>query len=373
MITYPAFRRSRDRMLGGVAGGLAEHLGVPAVAVRVFFAAACFATGLGLVLYIALWVLSPLEQHEENAAPQSRVQPAQWLLVALAILGCTVGAGFGFGIALALPVVVILVGAVVVWGASARQSSLKVLLSVFGVVLVCIGVITSLRLWQGPYFFAALSSVLVTLLGAGALALPFARGFLDKLTAEREASAVEAQRVQIANQLHDSVLQTLALIQKRSSEPEVQQLARRQERELRQWLFAPRQEASVFAAIERACAEVEDTFGITITPVLVGEDGPMNSTAAEAVAAAREAMVNAAKHSGEQHCDVYAELIFGELQIFVRDRGTGFDPDVIDPSRHGIHDSIMARIERAGGQAMIRSEQGTEVEIRVAMDQEVAQ
>ncbi|AZA09917.1 ATP-binding protein [Corynebacterium pseudopelargi] len=372
MITYPAFRRSRDRMLGGVAGGLGEHLGVPTVTVRVLFAAACFANGLGLVLYIALWVLSPLQPAQQEPHEQSQVQPAQWALVVLAIFGCAFGAGFGFGIALVLPVVVILCGAVVVWGATARQSSRKVLLSVVGVALVCIGVMSSLRLWQGPYFFAAFSSVLVTLLGAGALALPFARGFLDKLTAEREASAVEAQRVQIANQLHDSVLQTLALIQKRSSEPEVQQLARRQERELRQWLFAPRQEASVFAAIEHACAEVEDTFGITITPVLVGEDCPMNHNADQAVAAAREAMVNAAKHSGEQHCDVYAELIFGELQIFVRDRGAGFDPDAIDPSRHGIQDSIMARIERAGGQAIIRAEQGTEVEIRVAMDQEVA-
>ncbi|AZA10773.1 ATP-binding protein [Corynebacterium gerontici] len=378
MFAYPAFRRSRSRMLGGVAGGLAEHLGMPPLAARALFAVLCFAGGVGLALYLALWILSPLRSVAEHEQRQEANVPAwHWLLVALAILGCTFGAGIGIGLELTISLAVILVGGVVVWAAlTTNHSQRRKLLSAAGVALVLLGVLSSTQLWQGPYLLAAVTSVLFTLLGAGVLALPVARGFLDKLASEREAKAVEEQRVRIAQQLHDSVLQTLALIQKRSTEAEIQRLARRQERELRQWLFAPREDASIFAAIEQACANVEDDFGISITPVVVGEDAQMTSNAAEAVAAAREAMVNAAKHSGEQRCDVYAELSFGELHIFVRDRGAGFDLNTIDPSRQGIKGSIQSRVHNVGGQVTIRSDEGTEVAIRVPMyeaNQEVAQ
>lgn len=375
MIAYPAFRRSRARMLGGVAGGLAEHVGITPLTARAIFAVLCFVNGIGLVLYLALWALSPLHTvQERDAQDHSGAPPAHWLLVVLAIMGCAFGAGLGFGPVLTLSLVTIMVGGVVVWGAFATMhTQRRMLLSAVGVVLVVLGVFSSIQLWRGPYFFAALTSVLFTLLGAGALALPVVRGVLDKLASEREAKAVEAQRVHIAQQLHDSVLQTLALIQKRSTEPEIQHIARRQERELRQWLFAPREEASVFAAIEQACANVEDDFGIAITPVVVGEDAQMTHNASEAIAAAREAMVNAAKHSGEQRCDVYAELSFGELQIFVRDRGVGFKPDSVDPSRQGIKGSVQTRIRNVGGQVTIRSDGGTEVAIRVPVQQEVTQ
>ena len=169
------------------------------------------------------------------------------------------------------------------------------------------------------------------------------------------------------------MLQTLALIQKRADDPvEVARLARGQERELRQWLFDSEEKASqsVFAAVETACGEVEDIFGIRIAPVTVGADTGLTEETKAAVLAAREAMVNAAKHAGVDTLDVYAELLGGELSIFVRDRGPGFDPERIPADRHGIRDSIRGRMERAGGSARIRTApgEGTEVAVTVPVD-----
>jgi hypothetical protein len=165
----------------------------------------------------------------------------------------------------------------------------------------------------------------------------------------------------------------LALIQKRANNPEeVVRLARSQERELRQWLFDPVTDVTVLAALQRASGEVEDTFGVRITPVTVGEDIPLDDANQACVLAAREAMVNAAKYAGDSSIDVYAET-FGGLTIYVRDRGPGFDLDAIPADRHGVRDSIFGRVERAGGEVTIHStpvaanpeQHGTEVEIRL--------
>ncbi|NLF91355.1 MAG: ATP-binding protein, partial [Corynebacterium marinum] len=122
---------------------------------------------------------------------------------------------------------------------------------------------------------------------------------------------------------------------------------------------------SVFAAVETACGEVEDLFGVRIAPVTVGEDTALTEDTKAVVLAAREAMVNAAKHAGVEKLDVYAEILAGELSIFVRDRGAGFDPADIPADRHGIRDSIEGRMERIGGQARIRSTAGEGTEVSV--------
>jgi signal transduction histidine kinase len=165
------------------------------------------------------------------------------------------------------------------------------------------------------------------------------------------------------------VLQTLTLIQKRSLDPtEVQALARRQERELRQWLYGDpeAQGGTVRRALEDAAAEVEDLHQIAVECVVVG-DRPLDSRTEAAVLAAREAMVNAAKFSGEARVSVYAEVVGDDLEVFVRDRGVGFDLASVAEDRRGIAQSIIGRVERVGGTASVRSTpgDGTEVEIHV--------
>jgi signal transduction histidine kinase len=188
------------------------------------------------------------------------------------------------------------------------------------------------------------------------------------LASERAARIREQERAELGAHLHDSVLQTLALIQKRASDPrEVAGLARRQERELRRWLLEGSESSeqdSVAAALERAAAEVEELHRVPIEVVTVG-DGPLNGRLEAVVQAAREAMTNAAKFAGSERVDLYAEVEADRVEVFVRDRGVGFDTAAIPSDRRGVRDSIIARMERHEGRAAVHSTpgQGTEVEL----------
>ncbi len=191
----------------------------------------------------------------------------------------------------------------------------------------------------------------------------------EALAAERAERVRSDERAEMAAHLHDSVLQTLALIQRRAADAgEVTTLARRQERELRSWLYGERAAAaeSLAAAVAVVAAEVEESYPITVDVVTVG-DRSLDDRGAALVAATREALINAAKWSGATEVSVYAEAGAGGLAVFVRDRGAGFDPAGVDGSRRGIADSIVGRMERHGGSAAIRSApgQGTEVEMRM--------
>jgi signal transduction histidine kinase len=172
----------------------------------------------------------------------------------------------------------------------------------------------------------------------------------------------------VAAHLHDSVLQTLALIQNKSDQPrEVQRLARGQERELRTWLFGPRDDhrgSSLVAALEAVAAEVEDVHGLPIEVVPVG-DCPLDDHVSAMVLAAKEAMVNASKFSGAPRMQVFSEVEDDHVTVFVRDRGAGFDPDAVGDDRRGIAESIVGRMARHGGHAEVRSTpgDGTEVEL----------
>jgi signal transduction histidine kinase len=167
--------------------------------------------------------------------------------------------------------------------------------------------------------------------------------------------------------LHDSVLQTLAMIQRQADDPKaVQQLARRQERELRNWLYGDElPEATLKAALTAAAAEVEDERGVPVELVMVGDCDTSEEIQA-LVRAAREAMVNAAKHSGAEKIDVYAEIDEESVEVFVRDRGHGFDVDAVAEDRMGVKGSIIDRMARHGGSATIRSAgDGTEVRLEI--------
>jgi signal transduction histidine kinase len=192
------------------------------------------------------------------------------------------------------------------------------------------------------------------------------------LTTERSERIRSEERAEMAAHLHDSVLQTLALIQKRAAEPvEVGSLARGQERELRNWLYGAELLGadSLAGALEEVCAEVDERLRIGVELVTVG-DCSLDDHVLALVAATREAVINAAKFSGAEKVSVYAEQRGDDVHVFVRDRGSGFDIDAVDEDRRGIRESIVGRMQRHGGDAIIRSspDTGTEIELRVTRE-----
>jgi len=385
----PPLRRVRGgRLLTGVARGLAEHLGIRPILVRLGFMllATPLFEGLGMLLYVALWAVLP---SEVGTKPwQDRRQWPVFALLGLGIVFITVVTGWaGSGMLFGWLAAIVALGAGVIWhqikpdadwlstimGTSGRRSAALRLGG--GGALVAIGVIGILAALVGltrESIDNVLNSLLFTVIALGGIALVFGpliyRMYLQ-LNSEREGRAREAERADIAAMVHDQVLHTLALIQRRAEDPrEVARLARGQERALRNWLYKPSAHAAdkFGAALEAAAGEVEDTFGITVDTVVVG-DRDMDPHVSALVAAAREAMVNAAKHSGVNNISLYAEAEPDLLSVFVRDRGTGFDIDDIAADRHGVRGSILDRMHRHGGSAEVRSTVGEGTEVRLTM------
>ncbi|OFK92017.1 histidine kinase [Corynebacterium sp. HMSC068H04] len=369
---YPVMSRPQSgRVVAGVAAGLAQNLGVSALSARIALTALTLLGGVGAMAYAGLWIFTPAL----DDAPSTRRSPLSLVLVFLALAGSAVGVlgVSGASLSVAVPLAVVAVGAVLAWLAYDRGLNTPVgLVAVAaGAVLVIGGVVVAAVTWESGSGSAILATAL-TLVGFGALVVPLVLKLWRSLSQEQAAKAVSEERAEIAARLHDSVLQTLALIQKRAGDSrEVTRLARAQERELRAWLFDAPSAAptTCFGALEAACGEVEDLFDMRVSAVTVGEDAELTEAAKLLIQAAREAMVNAGKHAGVDAVDVYAELLAGELSIFVRDRGVGFDVDAIPADRHGIRDSIRARVEGSGGRVRISSTpgEGTEVELAVAL------
>jgi signal transduction histidine kinase len=214
-------------------------------------------------------------------------------------------------------------------------------------------------------------AALVVTIALTLVSAPFWIGMVRRLGTERVARARSEERSEVAAHLHDSVLQTLALIQKRSDDPEqVAMLARRQERDLREWLSddqPTRPDERLADALRAAAAEIEDAHGTPIEAIVVG-DVALDERTAALVGAAREALTNAAKFASDGGpVRLYAEIDGGDARVFIDDRGPGFDPSAIPDDRHGVRESIIARMKRHGGRAEIRSEpgDGTEVELRI--------
>ncbi|MTE09688.1 PspC domain-containing protein [Corynebacterium aurimucosum] len=369
---YPVMSRPQSgRVVAGVAAGLAQNLGVSALSARIALTALTLLGGVGAMAYAGLWIFTPAL----DDAPSTRRSPLSLMLVFLALAGSAVGVlgVSGASLSVAVPLAVVAIGAVLAWLAYDRGLNTPVgLVAVAaGAVLVIGGVVVAAVTWESGSGSAILATAL-TLVGFGALVVPLVLKLWRSLSQEQAAKAVSEERAEIAARLHDSVLQTLALIQKRAGDSrEVTRLARAQERELRAWLFDAPSAAptTCFGALEAACGEVEDLFDMRVSAVTVGEDAELTEAAKLLIQAAREAMVNAGKHAGVDAVDVYAELLAGELSIFVRDRGVGFDVDAIPADRHGIRDSIRARVEGSGGRVRISSTpgEGTEVELAVAL------
>ena len=350
----PALSFSTDadeRVLAGVCAGIAQALGVDVTLVRVVFALLALAGGAGIVLYLALWMWS-------------RSDRAWWAVVLLLFAGALVLGAVGVSDKAVIGIVLVAGGLALAWR---RTGSFRpeAPLSLGGVAIAGLGAVILLQGGSAP------SSVLAPGAVAGALLLiagPWLWRLALERDAERSARIRTEERADVATRVHDSVLQTLALIQRHADEPRrVASLARRQERELRGWLYADQpvgdDTSSLLAALSAVAADVEELYGVRVEIASAG-DAPLDNAL---VLAAREAMANAAKFAGVQEIDVYAEVTDDELAVFVRDRGAGFDPAAIPEGRHGVRESIKGRIERAGGTAVVTSTPGagTEVELRV--------
>jgi signal transduction histidine kinase len=243
---------------------------------------------------------------------------------------------------------------------------------VIGAVLVVSGIGAFLA--TSDAFDAVRQGVVATLVIAGGLGLifgPWLWRLAGALSDERRERIRSEERAEMAAHLHDSVLQTLAMIQRQADEPRtVTTLARRQERELRGWLFdrvPPAAGDDLGAALEGAAAEVEGQHGVAVEVVRVGGDCPLDDRLRVLVLACREALVNAARHSGVPTVSLYLEVEPERATVFVRDRGAGFEREAIASDRRGITESIEGRMRRAGGKAVIRSRPATGTEVELTM------
>jgi signal transduction histidine kinase/phage shock protein PspC (stress-responsive transcriptional regulator) len=368
-------------MLSGVAAGTAAHLRQDPLVVRVAFVVLSTAF-IGIVAYGLLWLTMPVAQPgtpEAEAPPRVGWRPTNRRevvgLIVLAIASATLlGQIVQWGTSdLVLPLVLLAIGLGVVWRQLDTDRPLDLpggrwalaggaVLAAGGVVLL---LATTGQLAAARNGFAA---TLVILTGVVLVTAPVWRRLLDSRAVERTARIRSEERAAVAAHLHDSVLQTLALIQRHSDEPQaVSRLARSQERELRAWLYDPavvREGGTWAGLVAGMVADVESDHLLTVDPVVVG-DTPVDDAIAALGAAAREALVNAAKHSGAPSADLYTEVSPDRVSVFVRDRGKGFDPATVPDDRRGLRDSVSGRLTRLGGTAVVRSApgEGTEVEL----------
>ncbi|WP_332643641.1 PspC domain-containing protein [Aeromicrobium sp.] len=392
-----AYRPADRRLVGGVATGLADHFGVGVLYVRLAFVVATWLSGVGIIAYLLLWRFLPLRQPEltpglEAATRQGlRTNPnrpgSAEILQTLAIGMVGVGVllflqvtGRGISDALVGPALVAVIGLTVIWRQFddvawrrwMRQTSgigFAVRIAAGGVLiaLAALYFLTQERGWGAMVDLAA--ALGVALIGLAMILGPWITKLLGDLTEERRALVRSQERADVAAHLHDSVLQTLALLQKNAGDQAtVATLARRQERELRAWLYGTDEQAgdSLVAALRASAADVEDAHQVPVEVIAVG-DAPLDPDVSAVAKAAREAMINAAKHAKVDRIDVYAEANNETVQVFVRDRGVGFNVDKIAEDRMGVRGSIVDRVERHGGNVTIRSKrgQGTEVAMTV--------
>lgn len=372
-------------MATGVSAGLARHLGWPVSVVRAIFVLLTLASGLGILLYVWCWAFVPFDAATSETDTITRSAPVGWGLVVLAALAAGVALlqsrnGYyvdDWAAAQLVPALLAAIGLAVAasfWvtfvdrvDPERGRRTEKLVRTAATVVL---GVLVLAVLFGPLAARGSATAMLLALLLLLGIALVFAPVLLRlwrELGAERTRRVREEQRSEIAAHLHDSVLQTLALIQNRAgASSEVARIARAQERELRSWLFEADTPADSDLATDLRdwAAALELDYPVRVDVVDVGESGERAS--GEIAAAAREAMLNAARHAGGE-VSVYIEGTARAVEVFIRDRGPGFEVADIAADRLGVRESIIGRMRRAGGSAMVRAGAGgtgTEVSLR---------
>jgi signal transduction histidine kinase len=416
-------RRDREGgWLGGVAAGISRRYGVDVSLVRLAFVVATAAGGAGIAAYALGWLLIPAGDSGSSRPrlPTGRAAVEVALgtgLLLLSVLLTFRALGIWFSDAIVWPLVLIASGGALIWrqslgdgrgalaregagraapaeappgartpargaemstpreiaAAEGRRAAVAVSRTGLGIALV---IAAGFVFLQATGALGAARDVLLAVIAAvvvlGVIFAPWIVRLVRSLTQERAQRIRSQERAEMAAHLHDSVLQTLAMVQRKSADPaEVSALARRQERELRAWLAgrpAPGQAARLGAALEVAAAEVEERYGVPVEVVAVG-DHELDQAHEAVVAAAREAMTNAAKFGGGSAVDVYAESADGRTQVFVRDRGPGFDPAAVPGDRRGVKDSIIGRMERHGGRARVTSAPGGGTEVELILEE----
>jgi signal transduction histidine kinase len=351
--TIPARDRA-NAVVAGVATGIGRALEVDPTLVRLLFALLALAGGAGIALYLAAALLMPDELGKQPGRVRFAAGMTLLLLAAVAVLN-----GLGLPWFVQISAVLAAGGAFFLWRKQQR---------VLGGVLV---VTAAVVLFTAGSDSGAGGPLLTPAAFAGGLLLvvgPWLWRSAQERAAERTRRIRSEERAEVAARVHDSVLQTLALIQRESADPKrVEQLSRRQERELRSWLFPEGElfkDDTLVGAIGNAAADVEELHGVRVEVASAG-NAPLDDDTRAVVLAAREAMANAARFSGADEISVYAEADGDGISVFVRDRGTGFDRATVPPERRGLSESIEGRMTRRGGTATISSTpgQGTEVEL----------
>jgi phage shock protein PspC (stress-responsive transcriptional regulator)/signal transduction histidine kinase len=404
-------RRRDERIVAGVCAGVARWLGVDPIVVRLAACILALANGAGLLLYVVAWVVLPDEPAAgEPAATGASPGTKRSSELALAVGCITLGAlllvrwitpSF-FPDHIVWPAAVAATGIGLVlaragdsdrarWREAATRLPGNPVEAFRGGWMVWVRVLVGAGLLiAGIGFFLASNdalaavgnigiAVLATILGGALLFSPWVARLVRQLGEERRERIRNEERADMAAHLHDSVLQTLALIQRHADAPQqARTLARRQERELRAWLYDGRRSSAEDApgtlatALDGVADEVEADHGVAVDVVVVG-DCPVDDHVQALVAAVREAVLNAARHSGADEVSVYAEVLGdSRIEAFVRDRGRGFDPAAVNGDRRGITHSIVRRMARHGGRAHINSEpgEGTEVTFELALETE---
>jgi signal transduction histidine kinase len=418
-------RRDREAgWIGGVAAGIARRFAIDVSLVRIAFVVATAAGGFGLGAYMLAWILIPSGEAgtARSRLPTGRAAVEVALGTGLLLLAALLtfrALGIWLSDAVVWPVVLVASGGALLWrqslggpepgaderlarapagtaphpalageaspaaaggeagraalAAESRRAAAAISRTGIGIAMV---IAAGFVFLQATGALGAARDVLLALIAAvvvlGVIFAPWIVRLARSLTQERAQRIRSQERAEMAAHLHDSVLQTLAMVQRSAGDPsEVSALARRQERELRAWLAgrpAPGQAARLAAALEAAAADVEERYGVPVEVVVVG-DRELDANHEAVVAAAREAMTNAAKFGGGSTVDVYAESGAGRTQVFVRDRGPGFDPAQVPGDRRGVRDSIVGRMERHGGRARVASAPGGGSEVELVLEE----
>ena len=397
--------RTDDRVFAGVGAALATYLHIPKLAARITLVVLAF-TGFGIAFYLLGWLLIP--DAESPTALATRLAPRDWLdLAAMAAIAAGITqlfaiAGFGVPVLLLVPLVVAVVGLVLVvtvpggddaagrpapvalpsWVPPGAAAAVDVLGTRRGVLvraaiglLLVVGGLAALLGTSESWRALRNGVVAVVVIGCGLFLVfgPWLWRLGTELVTERRERIRNEERAEVAAHLHDSVLQTLAMVQRRAAEPrEVVRLARKQERELRTWLLSGQRvdpdatAGSLGAALAALGAELEEIHGIPIELVQV-RDCDLDARLGALLLAAREAISNAQRHSGVERVSVYCEVSTDDVTVFVRDRGRGFDRAAVAADRRGIAESIEGRMARNGGRATVRSTMGEGTEVELVM------
>jgi signal transduction histidine kinase len=403
----PLRRPREDRLVGGVAAAIAGRIGRDVTTVRiVLVVAAVLSGGFVAAVYVVAWMLIPMAGTEHGLAGKALADRRGLALVAgfwsvlivVRILGSAFKAGW-LG-SLLFPLAIVGAGLILIWrNASADEQAMMrrqaeplqglttrsrrtglILRLTVAVILLAGGIAAMQSAHENVALLRPLAGVALLISAVVVLLGPWWLRIARDLVVERQARVRAEERADIASRVHDSVLQTLALIQRRADQPQqVVALARAQERELRSWLFDGRPPGSIddqaitlAGGVRLIQQDVEAQHEVAVEVVLVG-DCPLDDDLSALLAAAREATVNAAKWSGADVISIFAEVEPAEVSVFVRDRGKGFDPEAVPTDRKGLAESVRARMARRGGHAAIRSAPGEGTEVSLTIPRTVTQ